>query len=88
MKYAHFIMISKSINNTHMHFHLFIFEYIVEARGRAGTLDGAGRNRQKQDEKRTRMEKESPRRKNWEIRRDLGGVNEGRKDHAFGLGTI
>ena len=30
------------------------------------------------------------RRENWEFgrRRDLGGVNDGRKDQGFGLGTI
>ena len=34
------------------------------------------------------MEKETPRRKNWKIRRYLGGVKEGRKDQGFGLGMI
>ena len=69
------------------HKHTF-FAYIVEARGRASTMNGSGRNRQKQNVKHTCMEKETPRRKNWKIRRDLDGVNKGRKGHGFGLGTI
>ena len=49
---------------------------------------GLGYNGQKQDVKYACMEKETPRRRNWKIRRDLGGINEGRKDHGFGFGTI
>ena len=68
--------------------HFAFFVCRVEARGRVSTLNESGRNKQKQDAKHAFMEKETARRKNWKIRRDLGGVNEGRKDHVFGLGTI
>ena len=64
--------------------HFFFFVYIVEARGKASTLNGSGHNSQKQEAKHTCLEKETPRRKNWKMRRDLGWVNEGTKDHGLG----
>ena len=74
----------------------FVFVYIVEARGRASTMNRSGCNSQKQDAKHTCMgwtrwmQEETPRRENWKIGRtnDLGGVHKGRKDHGFGLGMI
>ena len=50
---------------------------MVEVRGRVSTLNGSERNRQKLDAKHTCMEKETPSRKNWKIRRDLVGGSQG-----------
>ena len=66
----------------------WFFGDILKPRGKASTLNGLGRNSQKQDAKHACIEKETPRRKKWKNRRDLGGVNEGRKDHGYGLGMI
>lgn len=72
-----------------------IFLYIVEARGRASTVHGSGRNRQKQDAKHACMHGVGINgyRRNLQggkigRRRDLGGDNEGRKDQGLGLRMI
>ena len=65
------------------------FVYMVEARGRAGSLNGSGRNRQKQDAKHAwggqvghRRELQGGKTEKFEGG-NLRRVNEGRKDHRF-----
>ena len=81
-------VVPKTLKTGRAAYLLDAFGDVVEARGRAGTLNGSGRKRQKQDGKHARMEKEAPRKKNWNIRIDIGGVHEGIKDNGLGLGMI